>query len=99
MTVRELIQSLLLEGRNLDAKVYIQKSSGDEEFDDMVIEKVTNGGTNDAVFIEVRDWEPKGPSMNELDDFVIGPQCNEFLPDYDYFSGCSDYLGYVDELS
>ena len=56
MTVRELIQQVLLESPNLDATVYIQKWIDEVEVKDYDLVKITNGGTNDAVFVEVKDW-------------------------------------------
>ena len=58
MTVRELIQTLILESPNLDAQVYVQKvDEKNEECFDFIIDKVTDGGTNDALFIEIKDWK------------------------------------------
>ena len=59
MTVRDFIQTLILECPDMDAKVYIQKWIDEIEVKDYVISKITNGGTNDALFIEINDWQPR----------------------------------------
>ena len=58
MTAREFIQKLIEECPNLDrTTIYIQKFV-DKEPDpkDYVIKDISNGGTNDAIFIEIEDW-------------------------------------------
>ena len=55
MTAREFIQQILLTTLSLDAEVYIQ-TTNEEDIHDYVIDNITNGRTNDAVFIEIKDW-------------------------------------------
>ena len=57
MTVRDLIQTLILEAPDLDAKVYIQKAIGEIELKDYVIQSIDNWGSNDGIFIEIKDWQ------------------------------------------
>ena len=59
MTVRELIVKLAEEcPSRLDSDIYVQEATvdeyGDKEYKNYVIDKITNGGSNDAVFIEVK---------------------------------------------
>lgn len=56
MTVRDLIQKLLLEMPSLDARVYIGKNVDDLDVDSYEIVSVSNEGTNDGVFIKLKDW-------------------------------------------
>ena len=57
MTVRDLIQSLLLESPDLDATVYVQRyPDPDGDPDEYVIKKIDSWGSNDAIFIEIKNW-------------------------------------------
>ena len=58
MTVRDFIQEILLNAPDLDAEVYIQTVNG-VDIKDFVIDKITNGGSNDGIFIEIKDWIPE----------------------------------------
>lgn len=58
MTARELIQKIIEECPDIDAEIYIQKPLDEIEMKDYEIEKITNGGSNDAIFIEIKDWQP-----------------------------------------
>jgi len=53
MTVRELIQSLILESPDLDAEVYVEQPIDEIEAQAYKINKITNGGSNDGLFIEI----------------------------------------------
>ncbi len=53
MTVREVIQKLLTEAPNLDAEIYIQGNFDSDYPNDFDIIEITDGGTNDAVFIAI----------------------------------------------
>ena len=56
MTVRELVQTLLLEAPDLDAEIYISKKLDDIESKSYNIVSISNEGSNDGVFIEIKDW-------------------------------------------
>ena len=58
MTVRELVQTLLLEAPDLDADIYISKKLDDIESKNYNIVSISNEGTSDAVFIKIKDWHP-----------------------------------------
>ena len=55
MTVRELIQTLILESPDLDAEVYVEQPIDEIEVQSYEINKITNGGSNDGLFIEIGD--------------------------------------------
>ena len=58
MTARELIQKIIEECPDIDAEIYIQKPLDEIEMKDYEIETITNGGSNDAIFIVIKDWQP-----------------------------------------
>ncbi len=55
MTVRDFIQEILLNCPNLDSEVYVQTvlNSG-EPLCNYEIVKIDNDGTNDTIFIEIK---------------------------------------------
>lgn len=57
MTVRDLIQTLLLSAPDLDAKVYIQKHWGEENVKDYDVVMIDSWGSNDAIFIDIKDYQ------------------------------------------
>ena len=58
MTVRNLIQELLLNSPDLDSEVYVQRfdTSNDDVYD-YIIDKIDNYGSKDSVFIEIKCWK------------------------------------------
>lgn len=56
MTVRELIQQLLLNSPDLDSTVYITKKLTETLCKGYNITSISNRGANDAIFIELEDW-------------------------------------------
>ena len=55
MTARELIQKITNEVPDLDAEVYIQiPPTEDTDYQDFHITEITNGGTDDGLFIEIQ---------------------------------------------
>ena len=56
MTVRELMQRLLLEAPDLNADVYINKKLDDIEYKDYSVVEIASHGSSDAIFIELEDW-------------------------------------------
>ena len=58
MTAKEFIQAVLSEAPNFKAKIYIQQyDNPDEDPIDFDIVKIDNGGTDDAIFIEITPWK------------------------------------------
>jgi hypothetical protein len=58
MTAREFIQTVLSEAPKFNAKIYIQQyDNPDEDPIDFDIVRIDNGGTNDAIFIEITPWK------------------------------------------
>ena len=58
MTVRDLVQKLLLEAPSLDSEVYIQQyENKDDDPIDFDIQSIDNRGTRDAVFIDILLWK------------------------------------------
>ena len=53
MTVRELIQSLILESPDLDAEVYVEQPIDEIEAQAYKIHKITSDGSNDSLFIKI----------------------------------------------
>ena len=53
MTVRDLISTLIKESPNLDAEVYIEKQIDTIEDQGYEIKEISNGGTNNAIFIRI----------------------------------------------
>ena len=58
MTVRDLIQAILLESPDLDAAVYISKQIDEFEVKSYEIENISNKGSNDSLVITIKDWYP-----------------------------------------
>ena len=57
MTVRDLIQTLLLSAPDLDAKVYIQKHWGEDTVKDYDVVMIDSWGSNDSIFIDIKDHQ------------------------------------------
>lgn len=55
MTVREMIQLLLLNSPNLDADVYISKPINEVESKSYSITSIDSHGNNDSIDIEIED--------------------------------------------
>ena len=53
MTVRELIQTVILESPDLDAEVYVEQPIDEIEAQAYKINKITSGGSNDSLFIKI----------------------------------------------
>jgi len=53
MTVRELIQTLVLESPDLDAEVYVEQPIDEIETQAYKIHKITSDGSNDSLFIKI----------------------------------------------
>ena len=58
MTVRDLIQSILLESSDLDSTVYIGKQIDEFEVKNYEIEDISSEGSNDSLVITIKDWHP-----------------------------------------
>lgn len=58
MTVRDLVQAILLESPDLDAAVYIGKQINEFEVKSYEIENISNEGSNDSLVITIKDWHP-----------------------------------------
>ena len=59
MTVRDFIQTILLESPDLDADVYISKPlNGAIEVKSYEIESISSEGSNDSIDIRIKDWKP-----------------------------------------
>ena len=56
MTVRDLIQAILLESPDLDATVYIDKQIDEFEIKSYEIENISSKGSNDSLVITIKDW-------------------------------------------
>ena len=56
MTVRDLIQKLILATPDLDAIVYINSPIDECEVKDWKIVNITNHGCNDSLHIEINEW-------------------------------------------
>ena len=54
MTIRELIQKLLLEAPNLNADVYIFHPTGEFEGESFDIKDIKNGGSNESLYIIIK---------------------------------------------
>ena len=57
MTARELIQKIIDECPDIDVDIYIYKPIDEYETKSYVITDITNGGSNDGIFIVIKDWE------------------------------------------
>lgn len=55
MTVREFIQTILLESPDLDAIVYIGKQIDELEVKSYEIDNISNKGSNDSLVITIKD--------------------------------------------
>lgn len=53
MTVREFIQTLILESPNLDVDVYIVSKKNEVEKDNYKIINISSYGNNDSIFIDI----------------------------------------------
>lgn len=53
MTVRDLIQTLLLQAPNLDAEVYVESRKDEIEMNSLKILRIDSEGSNDSLTIEV----------------------------------------------
>ena len=58
MTVRDLVQAILLESPDLDATVYIGKQIDEFEVKSYEIENISSEGSNDSLVISIKDWQP-----------------------------------------
>jgi len=58
MTVRDLVQKLILESPDLDATVYIGKQIDEFEVKSYEIENISSEGSNDSLVITIKDWRP-----------------------------------------
>jgi hypothetical protein len=58
MTVRDLVQTILLESPDLDATVYIGKQINEIEVKSYEIKNISNEGSNDSLVITIKDWHP-----------------------------------------
>ena len=58
MTVRDLVQAILLESPDLDATVYIGKHINEIEIKSYEIENISSEGSNDSLDITIKDWHP-----------------------------------------
>ena len=57
MTVREFVQTILLEAPSLDADVYIGMQLNDIDYESYTIESISSEGANDSISINLTDWE------------------------------------------
>lgn len=58
MTVRDLVQTILLESPDLDATVYVGKQIDEFEVKSYEIENISSKGSNDSLVITIKDWHP-----------------------------------------
>lgn len=58
MTVRDLVQTILLESPDLDATVYVGKQIDEIEVKSYEIENISSEGSNDSLVITIKDWHP-----------------------------------------
>jgi len=56
MTVRELIQKLIMESPDLDSTVYISKQLDEIEVKSYTIENISDDGCNDSITIMIKDY-------------------------------------------
>lgn len=57
MTVREFVQTILLEAPSLDAKMYVSKEINDIECKSYTIIGIDSGGNNDSLTIYLKDYK------------------------------------------
>ena len=58
MTVRDLVQTILLKSPDLDATVYVGKQIDEIEVKSYEIENISSEGSNDSLVITIKDWHP-----------------------------------------
>ena len=56
MTVRDLVQKILLEAPSLESTVYISKPIDEIESKSYIIETISNQGSNDSISIVLKDY-------------------------------------------
>lgn len=54
MTIRELIQTLIIESPDLDADIFISSQKDEIETDNYSIINISSYGNKDSVFIEIK---------------------------------------------
>lgn len=57
MTVREFVQTILLEAPSLDAEMYVTKPIDDVECESYIISKIDSLGNNDSLIIYLEDYK------------------------------------------
>ena len=57
MTVREFVQTILLEAPSLDAEMYVSKEINDIECKSYTIIGIDSGGNNDSLKIYLEDYK------------------------------------------
>lgn len=57
MTVREFVQTILLEAPSLDAEMYVTKPIDDVECESYIISKIDSLGNNDSLIIYLGDYK------------------------------------------
>lgn len=57
MTVREFVQTILLETPSLDAEMYVSKQIDDVESESYIISKIDSLGNNDSLIIYLKDYK------------------------------------------
>lgn len=57
MTVREFVQTILLETPSLDAEMYVSKEINDIECKSYTIIGIDSGGNNDSLMIYLEDYK------------------------------------------
>ena len=55
MTVRDFVKKILEEAPRLDAEIYLITRDGDIDCIDYNIVNIANEGTNDTVFIDIKE--------------------------------------------
>lgn len=56
MTVREFVQTILLEAPSLDAEMYVSKEINDIESKSYTITEIDSKGNNDSLIIYLEDY-------------------------------------------
>jgi hypothetical protein len=56
MTVREFVQTILLEAPDLDAEIYVSKPIDDIESKSYTITEIDSKGNNDSLIIYLEDY-------------------------------------------
>lgn len=57
MTVREFVQTILLEAPDLDAEIYVSKPIDDIESKSYTITEIDSEGNNDSLIIYLEDYK------------------------------------------